>query len=206
MRAGAQTRAAGPRRELRLLRSILGSSADGALRSGARRGGALSEVCRRRRGTAAWAVSRRSGAAVITRMLVAASVGGARGAASGSWRGRLSGDGRILRLLRAAFHGGSGKVFRVLLGTYPVMACDVEMIGPSAPVPIGIFIGQNGDVIGDDILQAEAVIIEAWFVLIEISDDLCHLDREKERMGLVGPARRERVVKALHFVHKVTFN
>ncbi|KAL3619567.1 hypothetical protein CASFOL_034479 [Castilleja foliolosa] len=43
-------------------------------------------------------------------MLVAASVGGARGAASGSWRGRFSGDGRILRLLRAAFHGGSGEV------------------------------------------------------------------------------------------------
>lgn len=90
------------------------------------------------------------------------------------------------------------------LVAYPVVAGEEEVIGAGAAVPEGVLVGDDGDVIGHEILEAVAVVVVVG--TIEIVDDLVDSDGEEEGVGVVGVGGGEAVVAVFESVNHVTFN
>lgn len=64
------------------------------------------------------------------------------------------------------------------------MTREHEMVSPTAPIPVGVFLGNHIDVIGDDSNQSTVKCVGVRPVVQEISYPL-HAHRDKEGMGLV---------------------
>lgn len=73
------------------------------------------------------------------------------------------------------------------------MACNEEMIGAGGPVPIGILISQNGDVVLDDVAEALGVVVAG--AAVEVVDDVGDGDRQEEGVGVVGVRRRHPLIQ-----------
>lgn len=87
---------------------------------------------------------------------------------------------------------------------YPIMAGDQEMVCSVASIPERVFIGDDADVISDDVLKLRAR--EGDERIVNVADDIGDADGDEEYVSFVRIAREEVALSALHFIDELTFD